>query len=180
MYKFIALVITLLSTLQFAKAQQVGKSPLIIGETIAIESNILNEKRAINIHLPSSYNPNSMDKYPVFYLLDGSIDEDFIHVVGNVQFCSFSWINIIPESIVVGISNVDRKRDFTYPSKLDLDQKEFPTSGKSSDFIDFISEELQPYIVKHYKTNNETTLICLLYTSPSPRDATLSRMPSSA
>ena len=27
---------------------------------------------------------------------------------------------------------------------------------------------------------HETTLPCLLYTSPSPRDATLSRMPSSA
>ena len=26
----------------------------------------------------------------------------------------------------------------------------------------------------------ETVLLCLLYTSPSPRDATLSRMPSSA
>ena len=30
-----------------------------------------------------------------------------------------------------------------------------------------------PYVVRHYKD-------CLLYTSPSPRDATLSRMPSSA
>ena len=28
--------------------------------------------------------------------------------------------------------------------------------------------------------DNELILICLLYTSPSPRDATLSRMPSSA
>ena len=31
----------------------------------------------------------------------------------------------------------------------------------------------------HFK-NNYKNLICLLYTSPSPRDATLSRMPSSA
>ena len=28
--------------------------------------------------------------------------------------------------------------------------------------------------------SNDTTSTCLLYTSPSPRDATLSRMPSSA
>ena len=28
--------------------------------------------------------------------------------------------------------------------------------------------------------NSENTNVCLLYTSPSPRDATLSRMPSSA
>ena len=30
------------------------------------------------------------------------------------------------------------------------------------------------------KTSEKTCIICLLYTSPSPRDATLSRMPSSA
>ena len=37
--------------------------------------------------------------------------------------------------------------------------------------------------IKSFKTkkgNLEKTAICLLYTSPSPRDATLSRMPSSA
>ena len=33
---------------------------------------------------------------------------------------------------------------------------------------------------KHKNVNVETKLCCLLYTSPSPRDATLSRMPSSA
>ena len=40
---------------------------------------------------------------------------------------------------------------------------------------------------KYYKSddyashkNKEKSLACLLYTSPSPRDATLSRMPSSA
>ena len=31
-----------------------------------------------------------------------------------------------------------------------------------------------------YDEEYETALACLLYTSPSPRDATLSRMPSSA
>ena len=34
---------------------------------------------------------------------------------------------------------------------------------------------------KNFLTKNYTNInICLLYTSPSPRDATLSRMPSSA
>ena len=34
--------------------------------------------------------------------------------------------------------------------------------------------------VANYKNNLSQSKICLLYTSPSPRDATLSRMPSSA
>ena len=34
--------------------------------------------------------------------------------------------------------------------------------------------------VEAMNTTTELFIICLLYTSPSPRDATLSRMPSSA
>ena len=91
--------------------------------------------------------------------MDGSKDEDFIHISGLVQFCSFSWINIIPESIVVGISNVDRKRDFTYPSNMEIDRKEFPTSGESEKFIKFIADELQGIVKSKYRTNNEKTII---------------------
>ena len=34
--------------------------------------------------------------------------------------------------------------------------------------------------IKEVEKNGTKVLFCLLYTSPSPRDATLSRMPSSA
>ena len=34
--------------------------------------------------------------------------------------------------------------------------------------------------VNLYTMDNKTSVICLLYTSPSPRDGLLSRMPSSA
>ena len=42
---------------------------------------------------------------------------------------------------------------------------------------------LESTIISHgmpYPKNVETALLCLLYTSPSPRDRTRSRMPSSA
>ena len=35
-------------------------------------------------------------------------------------------------------------------------------------------------VVRQYRHPVRMVLVCLLYTSPSPRDATLSRMPSSA
>jgi len=152
------------------------KAPLNIGEKVEIQSNILSEGRLLNIYLPHGYSPDSLKVYPVIYLLDGSIDEDFIHIAGLVQFGSFSWINILPESIVVGISNVDRKRDFTFPSNNELDQKEFPTSGKSEIFTQFIEKEVQPFIEENYKVNNTKTLIGqslggllvteILYTNP--------------
>lgn len=135
------------------------KSSLSIGEKIEFKSQILGEERVLNIYLPNGYSPDSLKTYPVIYLLDGSIDEDFIHISGLVQFGSFSWIKMIPETIVVGISNVDRKRDFTYPTRNLDDKKNFPTTGQSKNFIDFIENELLGFIDQNYKTNSSKTII---------------------
>ena len=133
--------------------------PFSIGETIELASSALGENRVLNIYLPLSYGQDSAKTYPVIYLLDGSADEDFIHIAGLVQFGSFSWIEMLPESIVVGIANVDRKRDFTYPSNNEQDVKDFPTTGHSEAFIRFIEQELQPYITETYRTSSQRTLI---------------------
>ena len=134
-------------------------SPLTIGQTITIESVVLDEKRQLNVYLPASYESQTESSYPVIYLLDGSLDEDFIHIVGLVQFGSFSWIKMVPESIVVGVANVDRKRDFTSPSNNERDNTELPTSGGSARFIKALGEEILPLINRHYRTNGEETII---------------------
>ncbi len=138
---------------------QTGHKDFSIGEIVEFYSDVLKEDRTINIYLPQGYSPGSLKAYPVIYLLDGSADEDFIHVSGLVQFASFPWIQIMPETIVVGISNIDRKKDFTYPSNSERDQKEFPTTGGSENFIKFIETELQPFITKNYKITTTKTLI---------------------
>jgi len=155
------LIFLFLSSQLFAQNQTetIKKSILRIGEKVEIKSKILNENRILNIYLPNGYSKDSLKLYPVIYLLDGSIDEDFIHIAGIVQFGSFSWINMIPETIVVGISNVDRKRDFTFPTTIKKDKEDFPTTGKSANFINFIEKELQPFIESNYKTNATKTII---------------------
>lgn len=135
------------------------EKPFVLGLIDEIQSEKLGEKRTLNIYLPAGYDKNDTVKYPVIYLLDGSADEDFIHVAGLVQFYSFPWINRLPESIVVGIANTDRRRDFTFPTTLEADNKRFNTSGNSGKFIAFIESELQPYIEKKYKTAKNKTLI---------------------
>jgi uncharacterized protein len=131
----------------------------VLGQIQQIESLVLGEKRTLNIYLPEGYQQNDTVAYPVVYLLDGSANEDFIHIVGLYQFNNFSWIDRVPKSIIVGIANVDRKRDFTYTTSIGSDQKKFPTSGKSAKFIAFIEKELQPYIQKNYRTNTSKTII---------------------
>ncbi len=149
----------LICNASISQVKKIDSKPFVLGVTDKIQSLILSESRTLNIYLPEGYSPDSAATYPVIYLLDGSADEDFIHVSGLVQYLSFPWINAVPKSIVVGIANVDRRRDFTYPSKNPEDLKLCPTSGSSEKFIAFLEKEVQPYIQKNYKTNSEKTLI---------------------
>lgn len=136
-----------------------NSKPFVLGVIDEIQSVELGEKRVLNIYLPEGYSDADTTSYPVVYLLDGSADEDFIHIAGLYQFNTFSWINRVPKSIIVGIANVDRRRDFTYPTTIKKDEERFPTTGKSAKFIGFIEKELQPYIAGKYNTTTEKTII---------------------
>lgn len=129
----------------------------VLGYIENVHSQILNEDRILNIYLPEDYNKDT--KYPVIYLLDGSADEDFIHVVGIVQYNTFAWVDRIPKSIVVGIANTNRKKNFTSPSNREIDKRLIPDNGGSEQFISFIEKELQPYIETKYKTTEDKTII---------------------
>jgi predicted alpha/beta superfamily hydrolase len=156
-------ILTFFTTLIFAQKNKPTQpdiiKPFVLGVIDEIQSTLLGEKRILNIYLPEGYNKNDTTNYPVTYLLDGSADEDFIHVAGLFQFNNFSWINRVPKSIVVGIATVDRRRDFTYPTTIEKDKKSFPTAGHSDNFIAFIKKELQPFIEKKYKANTAKTII---------------------
>lgn len=157
------LILTLLILGWRLKGQEVvsviQKSPFSIGETLKFKSEILEEERQVNVFLPAGYEANIEKKYPVIYLFDGGVDQDFIHVAGLVQYSALPWINTMPESIVVGIVNTDRNKDYTFPSNNADEKIRFPTSGHSENFIKFISSELQPLVERSYRVRNEKTII---------------------
>lgn len=160
--KLLLLAIFFSFNASFSEAQDTvlnESRPFVLGRINEIYSKTLAEKRVVNIYLPEGYNEKDSTSYPVIYLLDGSADEDFIHIAGLIQFLNFPWVNILPKSILVGIANVDRKRDFTFPTSVSQDKIESPTSGGSENFISFIEKELQPFIEKNYKTNSFKTII---------------------
>lgn len=133
------------------------KESFSIGERISLNSKILSQDRILNVFLPEGYEKNDSIPYPVIYLLDGSSHEDFIHVCGLVQF--FNLQMHMPKTIVVGISNIDRKHDFTFPTEIKDLKKDFPTTGGSEKFIAFIEKEVQPYIDTNYKVSTKKYLI---------------------
>ncbi len=157
--KIVLSIFFLVVSMSYAQTEptEVPKEPFSIGETLTFHSEILEEERTLNVYLPHNFSEEK--EYPVIYLLDGSADEDFIHIAGLVQFGSFSWINMIPETIVIGIANVSRKRDFTYPSTDKAYVKKYPETGHSEKFIEFLEKELQPFVEKQYPVTSEKTLI---------------------
>lgn len=155
----LSFILILFFNITFAQSKSESSKPFVLGQINEIYSKELSEKRVLNIYLPEGYKEDEKSAYPVIYLLDGSADEDFIHVAGIFQFNNFSWVDRVPKSIVVGIANIDRKRDFTYPTSIEKDTKRFPTTGKSEKFIAFIEKELQPYIQQNFRTNDSKMII---------------------
>ncbi len=152
-------VFLLLSGISWSQANKPKEGPINFGITRQIVSSQLSEVRYLNIYLPPGYNETDTVKYPVIYLLDGGTDEDFFHIAGLVQFSIFPWVDRLPDCILVGIVNVDRKRDFTFPTGIKSEKEKYPTTGGSEKFIAFLEKDLQPWIKNHYKTTGSSTLI---------------------
>lgn len=133
-----------------------GQEKIVIGEKLNVHSKILNENREVWIHLPKRYSDTAIEpaKYPVIYLLDAEFNFDYYS--GMVDYLSKSPYALIPESIVVGIKNSNRTKDLT-PSKA---SKKSPVNGKmlfeesggGEHFLQFIQQELKPFINQHFRT----------------------------
>jgi len=122
----------------------------VIGEYLKVNSKILDEERTIVVHLPSGYDKGH-HSYPVLYILDADWEDLFTTVVATSGY--LNEFGYIPKMIVVGICNTDRSRDM-FPVKI----KREPTSGGASYFLNFISEELMPFVERKYRTEPFTML----------------------
>ena len=116
-----------------------------------IISKYLNEKRAIEIQLPRSYEIEVDKNYPLMIVLDG--DYMFNIVSGSVDYLSY-WGDI-PENLVVGINQKDtRFQDSSVFDNITLT----PISSTAS-FYDFIVNELIPYFSKNYRVSNFKVIV---------------------
>jgi predicted alpha/beta superfamily hydrolase len=134
--KALIYAIVLLFTFQFSYAQ-------VQYETF--DSQKLNDTREIKIQLPRGYDENTNKSYPLIVVFDG--DYMFEIVAGNVDYYSY-WEDM-PEAIVVGVNQLDKRRDdanYSEQSSLPID------SGAA--FFEFVGMELVPHLEKTYRTEN--------------------------
>lgn len=139
---YIIIVILIFKTSIFVYGQNSVKNGEI---NDSIESKILNEKREVIIYLPLAYN-KSEKQLPVLYVLDGS-KKVFKKTTSTINRLSLKNESI-PKMIVVAIVNKNRPRDM-WPTKT----KYYSETPGASNFLDFIEEELIPYIEKKYRTS---------------------------
>ncbi|MGQ3676728.1 alpha/beta hydrolase [Tenacibaculum discolor] len=149
-------ILYILSGLQTTFGQ--NETDIIMGSKFVIKSNILDEERTCLISLPDSYNESSdVDKrYPVIILLDGNTHFKIASGILHFMSSNRNQNNLIPESIIIAIENVDRERDFTVTK---IKTKRPNNMGGGRIFLNFIEKELLPYIDKKYKTKPFRTLI---------------------
>ncbi|MES1243861.1 MAG: alpha/beta hydrolase-fold protein [Acidobacteriota bacterium] len=151
---FATAVLLLLFLASDLRAQE--PTTLTFGVVDRVHSEKLGEGRRLNVLLPPGYE-GSTERFPVLYLLDGSAHEDYFHVASLIDF--LATYGVMPKTIVVGISNVDRQRDFTLPTKDEKDRASAPTSGGAERFVGFLETELIPYVKAHYRTTGDSILI---------------------
>lgn len=125
-------------------------------ETFTIESIAVGEKRTISVYVPAQYRMSGK-KFPVLYMPDGGLDEDFPHVIRTVD--SLIALGAIRPIMVVGIPNTQRRRDLTGPTRIRTDSAIAPRVGGSAEFRRFIRSELIPEIDRRYRTTRERGII---------------------
>lgn len=126
-------------------------------DTLTVNSRALGELRHINVHVPRNYGAYTSTRFPVLYMPDGGIDEDFPHVVNTVD--SLIALGAIRPVIVVGVPNTERRRDLTGPTRVQSDSAIAPHVGGSAAFRMFFRDELIPEINRRYRTTPERSIV---------------------
>jgi predicted alpha/beta superfamily hydrolase len=126
-------------------------------ETLTIDSKALGETRRVNVYVPPGYETAAGIRYPVLYMPDGGIEEDFPHVASDVDAAIRA--GEMRPVIVVGIENTERRRDMTGPTDVASDREIAPRVGGSARFRSFVREELMPLVRGRYRGNGETAIV---------------------
>lgn len=134
----------------------VQKDPIPEHDHFEMVSQQVGETRVINVWTPPGY-ANDETSFPVLYMPDGGIKEDFPHIANTLN--NLITNKQIPPFILVGIENIDRRRDLTGASSVKADEKYCPLTDGATNFRNFITQELRPAIQKKYRTTDYSGLL---------------------
>jgi predicted alpha/beta superfamily hydrolase len=137
-------------------AQPQGQ-PIVLGQGYRLQSAAFGDERVINVALPANYDRDPSVTYPVLYLIDGGVDQDFVHIVGAEQLGA-AW-GRMQDVIVVGVASKDRRSELVGPTRDPALLAKYPTAGHSDLFRKFLREELKPFVAANFRTNGKSGVI---------------------
>lgn len=138
-------------------AQAIQGQPIVLGQSYQLRSAALGEERTINIALPAGYAKEPTKTYPVLYLIDGGLDQDFVHITGTEQLGA-AW-GRMQDVIIVGVATKDRRRELVGPTKDAALLAKYPTAGSSALFRKFIRDQVKPFVATNFRTNGRSGVI---------------------
>jgi predicted alpha/beta superfamily hydrolase len=132
-------------------------APMPAHQSFDIASATLHETRHINVYVPPDYDTAKAARFPVLYMPDGGLQEDFPHVASDID-AAIRTGQVRP-MIVIGIENTERRRDMTGPTEVASDRTIAPHVGGSAAFRAFIANELMSEVRHRYRTNGSTAIV---------------------
>ncbi len=130
--------------------------PVPAHTTLMVDSRVLEERRVVNVYTPPGYDA-SAERYPVLYVPDGGLTEDFPHVASDIDAAIRA--GEMQAVIVVGIENTERRRDMTGPTAVEEDRKIAPRVGGSASFRAFLRDELRPEVNRRFRSNGHNAIV---------------------
>jgi predicted alpha/beta superfamily hydrolase len=127
-------------------------------QSFKVEAASLKQTRELLVSLPSAYiESGSRLKYPVIFVLDAELM--FYPIAGQVYFQGMN--SQMPEAIVVGIPNLQGKRRDITPTPLNRNGEPLWFGGKQEQYLQFIENDVIPFIEKKFNVANYRVLVGL-------------------
>ncbi|MCE9667935.1 alpha/beta hydrolase [Myxococcus stipitatus] len=155
--RWLCLAGMLVAGMAMARPEEPPAEPVPAHHVFTLKSSKLKETRRISVYTPPGYAETKGERYPVLYMPDGGLKEDFPHVATTVDTAIRA--GEMRPLIVIGIENTERRRDMTGPTTVEEDRKIAPRVGGSAAFRVFIRDELMPYVRRHYRGTGETAIL---------------------
>ncbi|MBF5045791.1 alpha/beta hydrolase [Aggregicoccus sp. 17bor-14] len=150
-------LLVLLGLVPAAHAAEAAPEVVPPHQTFTLTSKRLHEVRRLNVYTPPGYDAAKGARFPVLYMPDGGLQEDFPHVARDVDAAIRA--GELRPMIVVGIENTERRRDMTGPTQVAEDRKIAPHVGGSAAFRAFVRDELIPEVRRRYRTTEARGII---------------------
>ncbi|KID56325.1 hypothetical protein JF50_18955 [Pseudoalteromonas luteoviolacea] len=141
-----------------ASVNPITVAPLIVGKTLSISSKYIKDAPNFDVYLPSDYHTTSEKRtYPLVVTLDGWL----VSEVTNGILSHLGDTASMPQAIIVSVHSHNR---FAWGPELYVsnsgwqgeksDRLEGFSQGRSQDMINYLQQELFPFLKSRYRIND--------------------------